>query len=81
MNGVGEVPSGDEGPGPAKTEFLSRLSMPSARMTGVDRMLAECGLISGPLGVVKHAGSAGLRIVGLEGNTADGEQVTSDAPD
>jgi hypothetical protein len=45
---------------------MSSIPLPRARISQMDRLLAECGLISGPWATVKHAGKTGLRVVGLE---------------
>jgi hypothetical protein len=46
--------------------IISKMGLPVAKLTEAEWLLAKEGLIRGPLGVLKHAGQTGLRVVGLE---------------
>lgn len=49
--------------------IVSKIGMPVLKASGIDKaahlVLAEQGLTSGPIAVLKHAGDTGLRLVGI----------------
>lgn len=70
------TPGGDE-PGPVEVErtIIGRMPLPRARISQMDRLLAECGLISGPWAVVKRTGGTGLSLVGIKGAESDAAEL------
>jgi hypothetical protein len=71
---------GSDGGDPDQECIISKIGMPVAQFSEIDSLLARSGLIRGPLGVLKHAGKAGLRVVGLEASGSPESGVGEASP-